>query len=152
MSTSAVFSEFSLVPFYLAVKPQAHVCELAICFHGNEWDHKPGAGASLQAQGEDGQQKKDLVLFQVPTSAYSKSHLLSREWGEGRGLNWTESFLVLLCWEMKAMMIMPCGISPFVKESQLACYYCVLVRWWFQFAARALYSFELWCTRMKIRE
>lgn len=24
------------------------------------------------------------------------------------------------------MMIMPCGMSPFVKESQLACYYCVL--------------------------
>lgn len=39
--------------------------------------HKPSAGASLQAQ-EDGQEKKDLILFQVPTSAHCKSHLLGR--------------------------------------------------------------------------
>lgn len=81
--------------------------------------HKCRAMTSSQdrVQGEDRQQRRDIRLFQALMTAHCKSPLFGQTMERRGGLNWTESSLKSLEWEINVvMMIIPCGKAPLVKE------------------------------------
>lgn len=109
--------------------------------------HKCSAMTSFQdrVQGEDRQQRRDIRLFQALMTAHCKPPLFEQTRRGGGGLNWTESSLRLLGWEMKVViMIIPCW-KAIVKEKQLVCCYLCL-SYMFSICCKSY----ILCTRIKL--